>query len=142
MLLILVNEVYYVDNGSGNSAPGTFIWAINQANSNPGFDTIYFNIPTTDPSYICIAGNCWWSITLMLNPPAITDGVLIDGFSQTSYRGNTNQCNTSFRASPDSTGWTSVQNGIPRVAGVRRANVPFYPCPRRCHSWNPAPTPY
>lgn len=129
MFLMLVGVVYYVTNGSGDNSPGTLIWAINQANSNPGFDTIYFNIPTSDPSHTCVAGNCWWRITLTMNPPAITDSVLIDGFSQTSNRGNTNQCNPAFRAFPDSTGWTSVQNSIPRVAGVRRVKVPFYPCP-------------
>lgn len=63
--------------------------AIQEANLNPGPDTILFNIPETDPGY----NGQWWTISvnpLLINPedgsngltPLIDSGTFIDGFSQ------------------------------------------------------------
>lgn len=129
MLAVLISGVFVVDNGLGGNSPGSFIWALEQANLNPGYDTVVFNIPTTDPSYICIGGNCWFSISLNTTPPPITEGVIIDGATQTTYTGNTNLCDINYRAYTDSTGWTSIRDGYPRIAGVNGARVPYFPCP-------------
>src|SRR6476469_660867 len=51
--------------------------AIQQANSNPGLDTINFNIPGTGP----------YTITLNQALPVITSPVIIDGKSQPGYAG-------------------------------------------------------
>ena len=45
----------YTVTSTNDSGDGSLRWAITQANSNPGEDTIYFNIPAdTDPG--CDAG--------------------------------------------------------------------------------------
>ena len=63
-----------LDN-SGTGSPGTLRDAINQANSNPGPDTIDFNIPGDGPHII----------RLVQALPVITSPVLIDGQSQPGY---------------------------------------------------------
>ncbi len=118
-----------VNSTADNGSAGTLRWAIDQANSSPGPDTITFNIPDTDPGYVCSSGNCWWRITLTSKLPAITDPVLIDGWSQTANRGNTNLCHPSYRAAPDSAGWTGVRNTYGREVGTLGAVLPYFPCP-------------
>jgi len=54
---------------------GELRWAINSANATPGFDTINFNIPAA-PGPV--------TITPVAALPAITDGVWIDGTTQTT----------------------------------------------------------
>lgn len=129
MFLYLLSATYQVVSTGDNGSPGTFRWAIDQANASPGPDTITFNIPDTDPGYVCSSGNCWWRITLTSKLPIITDPVLIDGWSQTANRGNTNLCHTSYRAAPDSAGWTGVRNSYPRTVGTLGATLPYFPCP-------------
>jgi len=129
MFFYLLSATYQVVSTGDNSSPGTLRWAIDQANSSPGPDTITFNIPDTDPGYTCSSGNCWWRITLSSRLPAITDPVLIDGWSQTANHGNTNTCHPSYRAAPDSAGWTGVQNSYSRNVGTLGATLPYFPCP-------------
>ncbi|MCX7840751.1 MAG: right-handed parallel beta-helix repeat-containing protein [Anaerolineae bacterium] len=66
--------------------------AILDANSNPGHDTITFNIPTTDPNYSnwTGTGDYWWKITITSALPTITDAVTIDGTTQTANQGDKN----------------------------------------------------
>src|SRR4028119_796461 len=63
-----------LDN-SGTGSPGSLRNAINQANSNPGFDIINFEIPGDAPH----------PILLVEALPVITSPVLIDGQSQPGY---------------------------------------------------------
>jgi uncharacterized protein DUF4214/beta-propeller repeat-containing protein/all-beta uncharacterized protein/parallel beta helix pectate lyase-like protein len=65
---------------------GSLFVAILNANSNPGPDTIVFNIPTNDPGYDAATGV--WTITLGSSGlPTITDPVTIDATTQPSYAG-------------------------------------------------------
>ncbi|NPB03460.1 MAG: right-handed parallel beta-helix repeat-containing protein [Thermotogae bacterium] len=129
MFLLLINDVFIVNNGSDDGSSGTLRWAIEMANVTPGSDTIIFNIPTSDPSYVCLSGNCWWRITLSSKLPSITAPLFIDGWSQTENVGNTNLCALSFRTGPDSAGWTSVRNTHSRTVGTLGNTLPPFPCP-------------
>lgn len=98
-----------IDPLTDEADAGTLRAALEDAEAHPGFDTIKFKIPTTDPGY----NGQWWTIKLGpagIHPatpgddprgedlvtaaatalPVITDGVLIDGLSQASFSGNTN----------------------------------------------------
>jgi hypothetical protein len=57
--------------------------AILDANSNPGFDAIHFNIPTSDPGYN--AGTGSFRIQPTSSFPTITSPVVIDGTSQPGF---------------------------------------------------------
>lgn len=87
----------------GGSSTGRLDTAINSANSNPGPDTIAFNIPTSDAGYDAARGV--WRITLTSALPSITGDVTIDGTTQTAARGNTN---TASLGSNVSTGTDAV----------------------------------
>ncbi|GIW87789.1 MAG: hypothetical protein KatS3mg108_2113 [Isosphaeraceae bacterium] len=65
---------FTVDSTGDADVPGTLRWAINQANLNPGFDQIDFNIPGAGPH----------TITPATPLPPITDRVTIDGTTQGS----------------------------------------------------------
>lgn len=65
------------DFGSDETTPNTLAWAIIQANGNPGFDTIDFNLGSGGRQTINITSN--------IPLPAITDFVLIDGTSQPGF---------------------------------------------------------
>ncbi len=68
-----------------NTSASLFI-AISNANSNPGADTIVFNIPTSDPGYNPVRGV--WTITITSGGlPTITDAVTIDGTTQPGFSG-------------------------------------------------------
>ncbi len=84
MLLLLwilpshqVRAAVYIVTTINDSGAGSLRQAIANANSNPGLDTIAFNIPGTGP----------FAITLASNLPAITDSVIIDGSTQPGYAG-------------------------------------------------------
>ncbi len=66
-----------------NMSSGTLRWAITQANSSGGANTIYFKIPTSDPNYNSTNG--WWKITLdnsLGALPSLTDnGTTIYGYT-------------------------------------------------------------
>jgi hypothetical protein len=63
--------------------------AISNANSSEGPDTIQFNIPTSDANFLDGVFKIQAESTSAL--PAITEQVLIDGFSQTAFTGDTNR---------------------------------------------------
>ncbi|MEG4317899.1 MULTISPECIES: DUF4347 domain-containing protein, partial [unclassified Microcoleus] len=67
----------YTVTNTDNSSTGSLRDAIDKANSNPGLDTINFNIPGTGPH----------TITLQSVLPIITSPVIIDGKSQPGYAG-------------------------------------------------------
>ncbi len=129
MIISVLGAVYVVNSTADDGSVGTLRWAIEQANLSPGPDTITYDIPDTDPGYVCSAGNCWWRITLSSKLPVITDPLFVDGWSQTSNRGNTNLCHPSYRAAPDSAGWTGVRNSYSRRVGTLGAVLPHFPCP-------------
>ena len=69
-----------------DSGPGSLRWAIEQANSHPGPDTIAFNIPTSDPGYKTTTGV--WTIQPLSPLPHLADGgTTIDGSSQPGFSG-------------------------------------------------------
>ncbi|MEJ2636700.1 MAG: right-handed parallel beta-helix repeat-containing protein [Calditrichia bacterium] len=68
---------------------GSIREAINQANANPGPDTIRFEIPVSDAGYI--SGSGYWQIMLSEPLPALQDdSTLIDGSSQMVFAGDLN----------------------------------------------------
>ena len=68
---------YTVTNTSGSSGTlNSLPWAVQQANSHPGFDIIAFNIPGSGVRIISIAA-----------PLSLTDQVAVDGESQPGYAG-------------------------------------------------------
>jgi len=71
---------------TNDSGPGSLRDAITQANSNPGPDSITFNIPVEDGGYN--AGTGVWTITPNSFLPGITDeGLVIDGTTQAEFTG-------------------------------------------------------
>jgi hypothetical protein len=77
----------YAVTNTSDSGDGSLRWAILRANEDPGADTIYFQIPTTDPGYT----DGVWTIRLTSPLPLITDAAtVISGTSQTFYYGDTN----------------------------------------------------
>jgi uncharacterized repeat protein (TIGR01451 family) len=63
---------FTVDSTGDDDIPGTLRWAINQANANPGQDSIEFSIPGAGPHVIAPATPL----------PTITDRVALDGTTQ------------------------------------------------------------
>jgi hypothetical protein len=57
---------------------GSLRWAINQANTTSGADTITFDLPDSLKS----SAGCWWTIQPLTALPSITDTVALDGWSQ------------------------------------------------------------
>ncbi|WP_341735124.1 DUF4347 domain-containing protein, partial [Microcoleus sp. EPA2] len=68
----------YTVTDTSDSGTGSLRSAIDQANSNPGLDTINFNIPGTGPHTITLFSQAL---------PVITSPVIIDGKSQPGYAG-------------------------------------------------------
>lgn len=97
---------------TSDSGAGSLRQAILDANAAGGADIIDFNIPTTDPNFVDASGvdcdllndnvpdttPCWWVIKLGplglpgtgTDLPLITEQVHIDGFTQTTNKGDTN----------------------------------------------------
>jgi parallel beta-helix repeat protein len=75
---------------TNDSGPGSLRQAIADANSSPGADTIAFNIPPSDPGYGLNTGGVWTIRPQTLLPSLTGGATLIDGFTQTINRGNTN----------------------------------------------------
>ena len=74
---------------TNDSGPGSLRWAIEQANTNPGPDTIVFNIPSSDPGYS--PATRAWTIRPLSPLPTLSDsGTTIDGTTQTASQGDTN----------------------------------------------------
>ncbi|MBN1414975.1 MAG: T9SS type A sorting domain-containing protein [Bacteroidales bacterium] len=90
-----VFAVMYMKQSSGGSdltvtncddtGPGSLREAINYANSNPGHDTIRFNIPKGVPGYDADIGV--WMIAPQSELPTITESLYIEGFSQQAFMG-------------------------------------------------------
>lgn len=76
---------------TNDSGEGSLRQAITNANSNPGTDAIIFNILPSDPGYGLNTSGVW-TIRPQSLLPSLTGsgGVIIDGTTQTSNRGNTN----------------------------------------------------
>jgi hypothetical protein len=74
---------FTVTKTADNLSTGTLRWAITQANSNGVVDTIFFNIPTSDPNYD--SSNGWWTITIsstLGTLPSLTEsGTTINGYT-------------------------------------------------------------
>lgn len=74
-----------VVTNTNDSGIGSLRDAINWANTNPGKDTIRFNIPTTDPGYDTVTRSFTIRPTSAL--PIISDSVVIDGTTQLGFTG-------------------------------------------------------
>ncbi|MDX2214476.1 MAG: DUF4347 domain-containing protein [Oculatellaceae cyanobacterium bins.114] len=70
---------------TNDSGAGSLRAAIDFANSNPGADSITFNIPTSDPGYNSVTGA--YTINLLSELPFITETISIDGSSQPGFAG-------------------------------------------------------
>jgi len=96
--VVLLSLVYLVAQGQAQGIPyavtntndggeGSLRWAIERANDDPGANTVYFQIPTTDPGHADGA----WTIRLTSPLPPLTDAAtVISGTSQAFYYGDTN----------------------------------------------------
>jgi hypothetical protein len=79
--------IYRVVN-TNDAGPGTLRTAIIKANANPGADAIAFAIPAGVPGFTDVNGNGqlnvgdYWTISLSSALPAITERVVINGWSQ------------------------------------------------------------
>ncbi len=76
----------FVVTNTYDSGPGSLRDAVKNANINPGLDKIQFNIPDTVSGYNSSYGV--WEIELQTQLPAISDPVLIDGYSQKNFIGS------------------------------------------------------
>lgn len=72
---------------TNDSGPGSLRAAIEFTNTNPGPDTIVFNIPATDPGF---AGGVFTIRPTSPLPPVTGSGTVIDGASQTAFTGDSN----------------------------------------------------
>lgn len=88
MLLALqpARAATFTVTNTNDSGPGSLRWAIEQANANPGPDTIAFNIPTTDPGYDAATG-VWMIRPTSELPILFDDGTTIDGTTQAAFIG-------------------------------------------------------
>jgi hypothetical protein len=75
---------------TNNSGAGSLRQAIINSNSIATTDSIIFNIPLTDPGYDPIRGVFRIKISGSLLNDINRNGLVIDGFSQTRFTGNTN----------------------------------------------------
>jgi len=79
-----VRAASFTVTNTNDSGPGSLRQAILDANTNPGTDTITFNIPGTGP----------YTIQPTSALPTITDPVIIDGYTQSGASPNTNPAGT------------------------------------------------
>ena len=90
--IALANEI--IVSTTADSGEGSLRAAILEANRNQGIDKIIFNIPMSDQGYLSpkITGQNGWAFFIRLEKalPEVTDGVIIDGQSQTRFTGDTN----------------------------------------------------
>ncbi len=127
------------DNSTNNS--GSLRDAIECANATPGIDTISFNIPKTEagftnPDGVANSGDEYWRISLNSQLPSITEGVIIDGRTQTTNKGNTNSGNvaTATTAGVDNIALPAVSAPEVEIVGqwfgagfdIRASNVSIY----------------
>jgi titin len=72
---------------TADSGPGSLRRAISNSNNTPGFDTINFNIPTSDAGYNSTTGT--WTIRPASQLLTVTNSVTINGYSQPGASANT-----------------------------------------------------
>jgi parallel beta-helix repeat protein len=105
LLLFLSGTAYaatYTVNSTADPVPpvaGTLRWAIQRANTNPGLDSIEFNISPADSGF----NGLWWTINLSQNLPRISEAVIINGSTQTVHQNDTNQ---------GQVGWSTIHPGF------------------------------
>ena len=87
-VLPLARAVSYAVTNTNDTGPGSLRKAIDDANNNPGPDTIVFSIPTTDPGYNQATGV--WTIQPTSPLPTLYGGTTIDGATQTESIGDKN----------------------------------------------------
>lgn len=75
---------------TANSGLGSLRQAIINANANPNADSILFNIPLTDPGYDASRGVFRIYVSGFELNPISRPALIVDGFSQTRFTGNTN----------------------------------------------------
>jgi parallel beta-helix repeat protein len=80
--------VTYTVINTNDSGPGSLRQAIIDANTNPGPDTIAFDIPLSDPGYS--SSNAWLIQPSSLLPSLTGGSTTIDGSTQTTNQGDTN----------------------------------------------------
>ncbi|MDA8746205.1 Ig-like domain-containing protein, partial [Rubripirellula amarantea] len=84
-----IEELYAVGGGSDGFV--SLREAITAANNTLGQDTINFAILNTDAGYTGTDGvDAYWQISLTAALPTITESVILDGTSQTTFGGNVN----------------------------------------------------
>jgi uncharacterized repeat protein (TIGR01451 family) len=97
---------------TSDAGVGSLRQAILDANSNWGINNLVFNIPTSDPNYNSSTGVFTIGVTTSVLPEVQNRVLLIDGFTQTAFTGNTNT--TTFGAG----GVVGVDNvSLPTVDG-------------------------
>ncbi len=79
-----------VVTNTNSSGQGSLRQAIVDANANATIDSILFNIPLSDPGYDYIRGVFRINVTGFEFNPITRKYLVIDGFSQTRFTGNTN----------------------------------------------------
>src|SRR5262249_25495639 len=85
------NGGMFVVTTTNDSGPGSLRQAILNANATPGLNSILFDIPASPAPLLDspVPGfdpvNQTWTITPLTPPPAITDPIVIDGFTQAEY---------------------------------------------------------
>jgi CSLREA domain-containing protein len=84
---LMVNTTDDMDDGTCDATHCSLREAIQAANANPGPDTVAFNIPPTDSGYDALLGV--WTIRPLTTYP-LSEGVALDGATQTANRGDTN----------------------------------------------------
>jgi len=99
-------------SNTNDAGMGSLRQAIADANSNWGINNMVFNIPTSDPNYDAATGVFTINVSSTELPSINNRVLLIDGFTQTAFTGNTNT--TTFGAG----GQVGVDNIIlPTVDG-------------------------
>ncbi|WP_233214590.1 LamG-like jellyroll fold domain-containing protein [Rhodopirellula bahusiensis] len=109
-----IEELYAV--GGGTDGEVSLREAITAANGTLGQDTINFSILNSDAGYTGTDGvDAHWQISLTAALPTITESVILDGTSQTSFGGDTN---------PGTLGVvTEVGVNDTAIAGVERPEI-------------------
>ncbi|MBU0686673.1 MAG: DNRLRE domain-containing protein [Candidatus Margulisbacteria bacterium] len=82
---------YYGVLNTYDSGRNSLRWCMNNAIAAGGNETIWFNIPTTDPGYTTEAGVNFWRISPISALPTMNvNGVHIDATTQVTNQGNVN----------------------------------------------------
>lgn len=94
------NAADFVVTNSNDSGPNSLRQAIIDANSNPGLDTISFNINLNSCSSgpLCVGGTLPATITPASALPSITDLVVVDGYTQPGSSPNSSDMDQSINA--------------------------------------------